>query len=330
MAAGMSWQQLPKVELHVHLDGALSFPAAALLRPGLSPETYQRELVAPARCRDLLELLRPFAQSLALEQNEQGLRVATADLIAQLAADRVIYAEVRFAPLLHTEGGLAPGAVVDIVSDELVRRSSESGLEARLLLCTVRNFSREQSLETAALALEKAAAGVVVGMDLAGDEAGFPLDAHVEAFAKVRAAGLDCTAHAGEAAGPASVRETLDRLRPSRIGHGVRAIEDPALVARLHEQGIHLEVCPSSNVQIGLYPSIAAHPLAALRSQGVSVGVNTDGRAVASVNLSLEYQRVAEAFGWTAEDFRACNRAALDAAFAPAPVKAGLAARLEP
>jgi adenosine deaminase len=324
------WRQLPKVELHTHLDGALSYQAAALLQPGLSPETYRERFVAPSRCRDLLELLTPFTHALALEQSEQGLRVATRDLVAQLAADQVLYAEVRFAPLLHLEGGLSPGAVVDIVSDELLQRSRESDLEARLLLCTVRHFTREQSLETARLVLEKAAGGVVAGLDLAGDEAGHPLDPHVEAFARVRAAGLPCTAHAGEAAGPASVGETIDRLRPVRVGHGVRAIEDPAMVSRLRERGIHLEICPSSNVQIGLYPSVSAHPLAALRQQGVSVGVNTDGRAVARITLTLEYERIAEAFGWSAADFAACNQAALHAAFAPTEVKARIGARLAP
>jgi adenosine deaminase len=325
-----TWRQLPKVELHTHLDGALSYQAAALLQPGLSPQAYQERFVAPSPCRSLVELFPPFAHALTLEQTEQGLRVATRDLVAQLAADRVLYAEVRFAPLLHGDAGLSPDAVVDIVSDELQQRSRERDLEARLLLCTVRHFSREQSLETARLVLDKAAGGVVVGLDIAGDEAGRALDPHVEAFARVRAAGLPCTAHAGEAAGAASVAETLDRLRPARIGHGVRSIEQPEIVAHLREQGIHLEVCPSSNIQIGLYPSVAAHPLAALRREGVSVGVNTDGRAVSRITLALEYERIAEAFGWSAADFLACNQAALQAAFAPPEVKARIAARLAP
>ena len=318
-----AWPSLPRIELHGHLDGALSLQAAQRLQPGLSADEYRRHFVAPARCRDLLQLLEPFQRALALEQTEEGLRVATADLVEQLVADGVVYAEVRFAPLLHTRGGLAAGAVVDIVSEELAAGT----LEARLLLCTVRHFSREQSLETARLVIEKAAAGVVVGLDIAGDEAGFGLDAHEEAFARVRAAGLPCTAHAGEAAGPASVREVLDRLRPRRIGHGVRASEDAGTVARLRDEGIHLEVCPSSNVQIGLYPSVAEHPVTALRAAGVSVGVNTDSRAVSGLTLSLEYERLV-ACGWTAADLLACNRAALAAAFAPPEVRRRLAVRL--
>jgi adenosine deaminase len=315
------WQRLPKVELHTHLDGALSFAAARRLRPALTAEEYEATFVAPPRCRGLLELFPPFEQMLALEQSEEGLRAATADLVEQLAADGVVYAEVRFAPLLHLAAGLDADAVVRVVAEELSRAARERGLEARLLLCTLRQFTAAQSAETARLVLAHAAGGVVVGLDLAGDEAGFSLDPHVEAFARVRAAGLPCTAHAGEAAGAASVGETLDRLRPRRIGHGVRAIEDAATADRLRDQGIHLEVCPSSNVQIGLFPSVAGHPLAELRGRGLSVGINTDGRAVSRLTLSLEYQRVADGHGWDEADFRACNRAALEAAFVGGNVK---------
>jgi adenosine deaminase len=258
-------------------------------------------------------------RAVALLQDGAALRLAVRDLAAQLAADHVVYAEVRFAPLLHLQAGLAPDEVVAIVGDELRAAAAAHDIEARLLLCALRHFSPEQSLATAELAVRHVASGVV-GLDLAGDEGGHPLDAHVAAFALARERGLPCTAHAGEGAGPGSVADTLERLRPARIGHGVRSMEDARVVAQLCERAVHLEVCPSSNVQMRLYPDIAAHPLAALRAQGVSVGVNTDGRTLSRLTLNREYERVASAYGWTARDFEACNLAALDAAFAPPEV----------
>jgi adenosine deaminase len=315
----MSWQSIPKVELHVHLDCALSYDSASALAAGLTRAEYEAGFCAPEKCRSLPELISPVTRSVALLQDEPALRMVVRDLVAQLVADRVVYAEIRFAPLLHTERGLPPDQVVAIVADELRAATAGHDLEARLLLCTLRHFSQEQSLVTARLAIEHA--GAVVGLDLAGDEGGHPLDAHVAAFALAREHGVSCTAHAGEGAGPDSVRNTVERLRPSRIGHGVRAAEDAELVALLRERGLHLEVCPSSNVQMGLYPDIAAHPIRFLRKQGVSVGVNTDGRTLSRLSLTREYERVAAALGWTESDFQACNLAAIDAAFAPHEVK---------
>jgi adenosine deaminase len=322
-----SWQSLPKVELHVHLDCALSFESVARLAPELERAAYEAAFCAPEVCRSLPELIAPAVRAVALLQDEAALRLAARDLADQLAADHVVYAEVRFAPLLHLEAGLSPDDVVTIVGDELRAAASARGVEARLLLCALRHFSPEKSLATARLAIAHAASGVV-GLDLAGDEGGHPLEAHVAAFALAREHGLACTAHAGEGAGPASVADTLERLRPARIGHGVRSAEDAEVVARLRDRGVHLEVCPTSNVQVGLYADIAAHPLQALRAQGVSVGINTDGRTLSRLTLSREYERVAAAFGWTPRDFETCNLAALDAAFAPADVKARARQRL--
>jgi adenosine deaminase len=327
LSVTMNWQAIPKVELHVHLDCALSYDSAAALAPGLARAQYESDFCAPERCRSLPELISPAARAVALLQDEPSLRMAVRDLVDQLAADRVVYAEIRFAPLLHTERGMQPDRVVAVVADELRAATASHELDARLLLCTLRHFSHEQSLATARLAIEHA--GTVVGLDLAGDEGGHPLDAHVAAFALASEHGVSCTAHAGEGAGPDSVRATIERLRPSRIGHGVRAAEDAELVAQLRERGLHLEVCPSSNVQIGLYPDIAAHPIDLLRRHGVSVGVNTDGRALSRLSLSREYERVAAALGWTESDFLACNLAAIDAAFAPAEVKRRARQRLE-
>jgi adenosine deaminase len=328
---------LPKVELHLHLDCSLSYQLVHQLDPSISLATYRRDFIAPAKCRSLSDFLTRPPRQIALMQTTDHLWAATLDVLEQLRRDGVIYAELRFAPLLHTEGGLTPEVVVATVDQAMAEGVASPGIEAGLILCTLRHFTPEQSLQTAELAAGrmKVAGSRVVGFDLAGDEAGFPLAPHVAAFQLAAARGLACTAHAGEAAGPESVRETLSRLRPARIGHGVRASADPELVRRLAEEQIHLEVCPTSNVQTNICATFADHPINRLASAGVSLGVSTDTRTVTDVTLSGEYQRLAEVFGWVGADFYRHNLAALQAAFIPsasrrAAIEATLRAAYEP
>lgn len=319
---------LPKVELHVHLDCCLSFRAVERLAPGTTPEAYRRDYVGPDRCTDLADFLRHIDRSLALLQTEEGLRTAVEDLFGQFAADGVVYAEIRFAPLLHLRKGLAADRVVAVVAAAVDRCTRATGVEARVILCALRHFTEDQSLETARLA-ERFRGDGVAALDLAADEAGFPLDPHAAAFAFARERGIARTAHAGEARGAGSVRETLARLSPLRIGHGVRSVEDPALVAELAVRRVHLEVCPSCNVQIGLFPSHAAHPVDRLLRAGVSVGINTDGRTLTDVTLTDEYERLRDTFGWGLPEFRLCNRNALSAAFLGDADRVRLLERLE-
>jgi adenosine deaminase len=199
----------------------------------------------------------------------------------------------------------------------VVESSRATCVEARLIICTLRHYGAEQSLDTAREAARAAGRGVVTGFDIAGDEAGFPLDPHVPAFDLARSAGLQITAHAGEALGADSVWETLRKLSPQRIGHGVRAIEDDKLIAHLVDTGVHLEVCPSSNVQIlgAVIPTYADHPVDAMLKRGLSLSINTDARTIAAINLTQEYERLRKTFGWSESELQACNRAALEAAF---------------
>ncbi len=318
---------IPRVELHLHLDCCLSFRVARRLVPSLSRERYRRELVLPAGCPGLEHFLARMAPCLELLQTEDALRLLTHDVFRQLQEDGVIYAELRFAPLLHTEAGLSPERVVEVVAWAAAEASRATGVGYGIILCCLRHFSAAESLRTAHLA-ERFRRDGVVGLDLAGDEAGFPLDAHIEAFRFVGERGLCLTAHAGEARGPASVVETLERLRPSRIGHGVRSIESPELIERLIEHGIHLEVCPTSNVLIGIFGSLRDHPVDRLFRTGVSMGINTDGRGVLPITLEAEARRLTETFDWRNEHFRRCALHAAGASFAGPEVKADLARRI--
>lgn len=254
-------------------------------------------------------------------QTTSALELVTEDVIEQLARDGVAYGELRFAPLLHTERGLSPEAIVEAVERATARVSTAAGVETRLILCTMRQFTEAQSLATAEL-VHRFKGSKVVALDLAGDEAGFPVNAHISAYRYAREHGLFRTAHAGEGAGPESVWEVLRLLGPTRIGHGTRSIEDLQLVNHLRNNGIHLELCPTSNVQI--IPSIESmdrHPINKLYRAGVPLNINTDSRMLTRTTLSNEYHAVHDTFGWGAAEFLQTNMMALDAAFIEAPVK---------
>jgi adenosine deaminase len=308
-------QDLPKIELHLHLDCSLSYEVVHALAPEVTREEYDRDYIAPARCSNLAEFLACAPKGFRLMQTESSLRLVTEDLFRQLQADNVVYAEIRFAPLLHLEGGLTPQEVVRLVDDATEQMVALTGIEARIILCTLRHFTAEQSLATAHLVHEFQGSRVVA-LDIAGDEGGFSLSPHVEAYRFAREHNLFRTAHAGEALGPESVWETLRLLAPTRIGHGIRSIEDPQLIDQLRRERIHLELCPSSNVQI--VPEIASweqHPIDRLFRAGVSLNVNTDTRTLTPVTLNGEYEKMHTVFGWTHEHFLVSNLMAVDAAF---------------
>lgn len=305
---------ISKVELHLHLDCSLSYGVVSRLAPSISRKVFDVEFIAPAQCSSLADFLTRAPRGFQLMQSEQSLRLVVEDLFEQLAADNVIYAEIRFAPLLHLAGGLTPDAVVAIADRTTEQCIRATGIEARLILCTLRHYDTAQSLLTAQL-VEQFKGSRVVALDIAGDEAGYSIDAHVPAYRFAIEHGLDRTAHAGEARGAESVWETLRAFQPSRIGHGVRSSEDASLVDHLRRERIHLEVCPSSNVQTRTCPSYGEHPVDMLLRAGVSLGISTDTRTITNVTLEREYARLREVFGWGDAELLTCNREALRAAF---------------
>ena len=319
--------ELPKVELHLHLDCSLSYAAVSHLAPHISQQEYDAEFVAPHQCASLADFLTRAPRGFQLMQSEDALRIVTEDIFEQLGRDKVIYAEIRFAPLLHLLEGLSPEAVVAAVDRATEQCVQATGIEARLILCTLRHFDQAQSLLTAQL-VERFKGSRVAALDIAGDEAGFPIDAHIPAFRYAMDHGLDRTAHAGEASGAASVWETLQAFQPTRIGHGVRSIEDPLLVDHLKRERIHLEVCPSSNVQTRTCLTYADHPVDRLFRAGVPLGINTDTRTITNVTLEREYVRLRDEFGWSDGELLECNREALRAAFVDEPTRARLLGQL--
>ena len=324
----LNFTSLPKVEIHLHLDCSLSYVVVFRLNPSITPEDYRNDFIAPAKCANLAEVLSKSSNSIALMQTEEQLQLVTYDVFEQLQQEHVYYAELRFAPLLHTTKGLTAEDVVAIVDAATASASQATGIEAGIILCTLRHFTGEESMQTVKL-VERFKGTRVVALDIAGDEAGYPLEPHAPAFQFAAQNGIPYTAHAGESVGAESVWETLRLLRTSRIGHGVRSIEDPTLVEHLRKGHIHLEMCPSSNYQTDAVDTYANHPIAKLYDAGLSLGVNSDDRTLCNINLTREYEKLHNTFGWGETQFLQCNLNAIRAAFLPEAVKQRLENKLQ-
>jgi len=323
----MDWTKLPKVELHLHLDCSLSYDVVSQIDPSITLEEYRANFIAPAKCVDLADFLARAPSSYPLMQTKEQLRLVTLDLFEQLQEDGILYAEIRFAPLLHMEQGLSAYEVVASVEAATAEAVRNTGIEARIILCTLRYYSAAQSLETIHL-VEDFRGTYVAGFDIAADKPGNVIDDHIPAFQYARDKGIPFTAHVGETRGIENVRETLQHFTPSRVGHGVCSIEDPKLLEYIRQHQIHLEACPTCNIQTNCYETYKDHPIDKLHRSGISVGVNTDARTIVNITLSQEYAKLHETFGWEPEDFYHCNRNVLKAAFVPDNVRNKLLERL--
>ena len=324
----MNYSNAPKVELHLHLDCSLSYEVVQLLKPSVTVEEYVQSFIAPPKCSDLADYITRAIKGFELMQTEEQLRLVTLDLFRQLRSDNVLYAEIRFAPLLHTMQGLAPDDVVRAVNEATKEGIKKYGVDAGIILCTLRHHSEYQSMETIEL-VKKYKGTHIVGFDIAGDEAGFPVDNHIKAFQFAKAHNIHCTAHAGEARGADSVWETLKKFHPSRIGHGVRSVEDAQLLSFLKANNIHLEVCPTSNIQVNVFDKIEDHSADKIYNAGVSMSINTDARTISNVTLADEYKLLEKIFNWKKEHFRKCNLEAIDHSFATADVKQNVRKMIE-
>lgn len=306
--------KLPKAELHLHLDCSLSYDVVKKINPSISYEEYRESFIAPPKCTDLADYLKRAVKGFELMQTKENLQLVTLDLFQQLKKDSVVYAEIRFAPLLHLQKGLTPVEVVETVNQAVTDSIQQTGIEAGIILCTLRHYSEEQSMETVKLVHQFKGTNVV-GFDIAADEAGFPVTNHIKAFEFANANGIHCTAHAGEAKGAASVWETLKHFHPSRIGHGVRSAEDKTLLDFLKKENIHLEVCPTSNIQTNVYDKIENHTADKIYKSGVSMSISTDCRTISDTTLNNEYSIMEKVFNWNKEYFLHCNLEAIEHSF---------------
>jgi adenosine deaminase len=246
-------------------------------------------------------------------------RDVTYEYLAGCARDGALYVELTASPDHAALVGLSDEEHLDGIARGIDDARAEFGIEGRILISCVRNFGVDQALRVARYAAERPHP-YVVGFSMAGDEENYPPAAYAEAFQTAADAGLGCSVHAGEWAGPESVRGALG-LPVSRIAHGVRSIEDPALVEELAERGTYLECCPTSNVVLGIYRSYEEHPLPRLRAAGVKVTLGSDDPPYFGASIGGEYAICREHFGLTDDELRGITRTAIDAAFCDGALK---------
>jgi adenosine deaminase len=318
----MNFNKNKKVELHIHLDCSLSYDVVKKINPKITNHQFNNEFIG-SKCSCLKDYIKCADRAVEIMQTKEQLELVTTDLFKQLKIDNVIYAEIRFAPLLHLNGGLSSREVVKIISQITKKESTKTGIEAGLILCTLRHYSTEQSMETVNLANDFKGSNVI-GFDLAADEAGYSIKNHIKAFKFANDNNINCTAHAGEALGPESVIETLDLLKPKRIGHGVRSFEDPNLIKRLKKENIHLEICLTSNMVTKVYNDFFNHPIDKLYKKNLSISINSDGRTISDTNLCKEYSLISKHFMWDDKDFLNCNINAINGSFASEKLKSKL------
>jgi adenosine deaminase len=326
---------VPKVLLHDHLDGGLRPRTVVELArqsgygrlPAADPAGLAGWFAAAAQRGNLERYLEAFQHTVGVMQTREALTRVAAECAEDLAADGVVYAEVRFAPELHTERGLSLDQVVEAVLAGFRGGNGAGKITVRALLTAMRTAAR--SLEIAELAVRHRDAGVV-GFDIAGAEAGNRPSRHLDAFQYVARDNFHITIHAGEAFGLPSIWEALQWCGAERLGHGVRIIDDielpdrgegHPLLGRLasytRDRRIPLEMCPTSNVQTGAVKSISEHPIGLLREMLFRVTVNTDNRLMSGVTLSSEFHALSEAFGYGWADVEWLTINAMKSAFAP-------------
>ncbi|GAA0293950.1 adenosine deaminase [Rhodovulum strictum] len=327
----MSLTALPRIELHHHLEGAA--PPALIRDMARARHVDISGIFGPDGgyfCRDFPQFLDIYEAATSVLQGPGDYARLTAAVLEQAAAQGVVYLETFLSPDFCGGRDLtAWREYLHAIEEAAAAAEAAHGITLRGIVTCIRHFGPDKARQTALCAAETAGP-FIVGFGIAGNEtAGHPRD-FAWAFDMAREAGLGLTAHAGEWGGPQSVRDALSDLRVDRIGHGVRAIEDPALVEHLVETGIVLEICPGSNIALGLYPDWRSHPIERLRKAGVKLTVSTDDPPFFRTSMTREYDRLADAFGWDEDVFAQINRVALDAAFCDADTRAAIAKKLEP
>lgn len=338
-------RRAPKVLLHDHLDGGLRPQTVIDLAlqsgyqdlPSTDASALARWFADAAYSGSLERYLETFKHTVGVTQTAQALQRVARECVEDLAADGVVYAELRYAPELHVERGLTEAQIVEAVLagvDEGVVLMREQGRQIRigLLLTAMRTATHARNIAELVVAYRDRG---VVGFDIAGAEAGFPPTRHLDAFEYLRRENAHFTIHAGEAFGLPSIWEAIQWCGADRLGHGVRIVDDiqvdadgrvtlGPLASYVRDRRIPLEMCPSSNIQTGAATSIATHPIGLLRKLGFRVTVNTDNRLMSGTSMTREMTLLSEAFGYGLDDLQWFTVNAMKSSFIPFDERLGI------
>ncbi|MEM7268576.1 MAG: adenosine deaminase [Pseudomonadota bacterium] len=325
----MNWRDFPKLELHLHLEGAA--PPPLVQRMGAEQGVDLEGLFnadGGYNSNDFTSFLAAYEKMSRVFTKPEHYKALTEAVLAECHAHGVLYAEIFLSP---TSMGYTPAEWLETlaaIEEGADAAEAEHGVLCRFIPVAVRHHGPEKALEAAEVAIS-APRGRMRGFGIAGDERVHAPVEFAPAFAMMKEAGFRLTAHAGEFGGPESVRAALDDLWIERVGHGVRSAEDPELVKRLADEGVTLETCPGSNVALGVYQALADHPVASLAEAGVNVTISTDDPPFFHTTMTREYETLEETFGFGQGDYAGFARNALAAAFCEDEVKAKLGAALD-
>lgn len=328
---GEQLRAVPKVLLHDHLDGGLRpatilelAAAAGHPLPAADPDSLGAWFTQAADSGSLERYLETFQHTVAVMQTAENLTRVARECVEDLAADGVVYAEVRYAPEQHLAGGLSLDEVVAAVQRGFDQGHAATGMVVRQLLTAMRH--QANSRQIAELVVNHRDAGVV-GFDIAGAEAGYPPTRHLDAFEYLQRENAHFTIHAGEGFGLPSIWEAIQWCGADRLGHGVRIVDDITVVdgvphlgrlaSYVRDKRIPLELCPHSNVQTGAVASIAEHPIGLLKDLRFRITVNTDNRLMSGTSMSAEMGALVDAFGWVLDDLEWVTVNAMKSAFLP-------------
>lgn len=332
---GLDVRALPKIDLHLHLDGAIRVATIAELGeqlgvalPAREPERLAKFVQVDRDCRSLADFLKRFEVFYPILPYAVTLERIAYELCEDCARDNVIYFETRFAPALAASERFPMEAAVEAALAGLRRGQRDFGVRAGLILCCYRSKGLRENLETVRLAAKYRSQGVV-GIDLAGDEKNFPASACAEAFALARRWELPITIHAGEAGPAENIREAVFEHGATRIGHGVALTQDGDLLQRVRDRGTVLEMCLTSNLHTCSVPALATHPFRRCLEERLRVTLNTDDPAISNIRLSDEFALACREFRLTREEVRRLLVHAAEGAFAEPSWRRHLAAQVQ-
>ncbi|MBN2367166.1 MAG: adenosine deaminase [Calditrichaeota bacterium] len=316
-------KELPKTDLHVHLDGSLRLQTLQDLArqqnvelPASGQEELKKLVMSGKNCRNLKEYLNGFDITLSVMQEPEALERIAFELAEDAAEENIWYMEVRFSPILHIKRGLKLTTIVDAVLEGLQTAEKKFNIKTGIIICGMRNINPETSLRLAELSTAYKNKGVV-GFDLAGQEENYPAKDHKEAFSLIRKNNINTTAHAGEAFGPESIHQAIHDCGAHRIGHGTRLYEDGDLLNYVNDHRIPLEICITSNIQTGAAKTYESHPFRFYYDYGLRVTINTDNRLVSGTTITDEYYLVAKHLNLNLDDIKSIIIDGFKSAFLP-------------
>ncbi|MCR6500560.1 adenosine deaminase [Shinella sp. CPCC 101442] len=318
---------MPKAELHCHIEGATppALAAAQAKRYGIDTSDFIKD--GAYSWQDFTSFVQSYDATANLFRTEEDYALLTETYLTEIAEAGAIYSELIASPDQGDAVGIGADAYMRGLAEGAERARAKTGIETRILVVGIRHFGPERVVRAAEYAARRPHP-LITGFNLAGEERMHRVADFTRAFDIARDAGLGITIHAGELSGAFSVRDALDHVRPSRISHGVRAIEDADLVKRLADEGTVLEVCPGSNVALGVFENFENHPLRPLHAAGVRVTLNSDDPPFFHTSLAREYEIASTVMGFSDDEILGMTRMAIEAAFVDEPTRQKLLSRL--